>query len=108
MKLETYEILLAIWYYKVYLYGRKFIILSHCKSFNYLIKVESPAGRLSCWLLDFFNYDFEFHYIKGSTNFLGDLLSRNMSHSVNVFKAAFSDFEIIWSEERADLFLETY
>lgn len=102
IQLEAYAILLAVRHYKVYLYGRKFIILSDCKSLNYLIKLDSPASRLSRWLLELSNYDFEFQHIKGSTNFLGDLLSRDIAHTVNVVKADIPNLETIRSEQRAD------
>lgn len=102
IQLEAYAILLAIRHYKVYLYGRKFVILSDCKSLNYLVKLDSPASRLSRWLLELSNYDFQFQHIKGSQNFLGDLLSRDSVQSVNVVKADIPDLETIKQEQRKD------
>lgn len=102
IELEAYAILLAIRHFKVYLYGRKFILLSDCKSLKYLKTLDSPANRLSRWLLELSNYDYQFEHIKGSTNYLGDLLSRDVCHSVNVVKADIPDLEKIRFEQRAD------
>ena len=102
IQLEAYAILLAIRHFKIYLYGRQFTILSDCKSLNYLIKLDSPASRLSRWLLELSNYDFQFEYIKGSDNFLGDLLSRDIEHSVNIVKADVPNLPTIRSEQRKD------
>lgn len=102
IQLEAYAILLAVRHFKVYLYGRKFTILSDCKSLNYLLKLDSPASRISRWLLELSHYDFDFQYIKGSENFLGDLLSRDVVESVNVVKADVPDIETIRREQRND------
>lgn len=102
IQLEAYAILSAVRHYKVYLYGRKFEILSDCKSLNYLLKLDSPASRLSRWLLELSNYDFKFTHIKGSQNFLGDLLSRDITESINVVKADVPDIETIKKSQRND------
>lgn len=106
IQLEAYAILLAVRHFKVYLYGRKFKIISDCKSLNYLVKLESPANRLSRWLLELSNYDYEFEHIKGSKNYLGDLLSRDISETVNLVKVDVPNIEVIKQEQRKDLSLK--
>lgn len=105
IQLETYAILLAIRHYKTYLFGRKFTILSDCKSLNYLIKLESPANRLSRWLLELSNYDFTFEHIKGSENFLCDLLSRDVIDSINTVRTDVPSRDKFVEEQRKDISL---
>lgn len=102
IQLETYAILLSIRHYKTYLYGRKFRILSDCRSLNYLIKLESPANRLSRWLLELSNYDFDFEHIKGSENFLGDLLSRDIVNTINTNPTDIPNIEVFIREQHND------
>ncbi|KAG8176470.1 hypothetical protein JTE90_026073 [Oedothorax gibbosus] len=70
-----------------------------CKSLNYLVKLESPANRLSRWLLELSNYDFIFEHIKGSDNFLCDLLSRDIIDTVST---DIPDIDVFKSEQRKD------
>ena len=94
--------LLAIRHYKVYLHGQKFTVLSDCKSLNYLVKLDSPASRRSRWLLELSNYDFDFQHIQGKTNFLDDLLSRGVAHTIYIVKVYVPDLETIKAEQRDD------
>lgn len=103
--LEAYAILLAVRHFKIFLYGRKFTILSDCKSLNYLVKLDSPASKLSRWLLELSNYDFDFKHIKGSENFLSDLLSRDIEECVNIVRVDVPDLDKIKYEQRKDPFL---
>ncbi|KAG8173919.1 hypothetical protein JTE90_012423 [Oedothorax gibbosus] len=105
IQLETYAILLSIRHYKTYLFGRKFTILSDCKSLNYLVKLESPANRLSRWLLELSNYDFTFEHIKGSENFLSDLLSRDVIDTVNTVSTDVPNIYVFVEEQRKDTHL---
>lgn len=75
------ELLAFVWgveHFNVYLYGRKFLILSDHKPLKWLMNVKDPKSRLIRWKLRLSKYDFEIQHIKGKSNHVADCLSRNV------------------------------
>lgn len=73
---ECYAIHWAIEYFKPYLIGRKFIIITDHRPLIYLFGMKNPTSKLTRMRLDLETYDFEVQYIKGQNNVCADALSR--------------------------------
>lgn len=66
----------AIKYFRPYLYGRKFKILTDHKPLIYLFNLRDPSSRLLKFRLALEEYDFTVEYVKGTDNAAADALSR--------------------------------
>jgi len=62
-------------YFRQYLYGRKFTIVTDHRPLSWIFSVEDPSSRLLRWRLKF-EYKYEVVYKKGSNNTNADALSR--------------------------------
>jgi len=102
LQLELFAIIAAIEHFKNYLYGRQFTIISDHKPLSYAIKLNSPGGRLSRWLLKLSEYNFKFQHIPGSENLLADYLSRDIPETVNLAQINLPDIEEIKITQRQD------
>jgi len=73
------ELLAIVWatnYFRCYLYGRKFKIISDHKPLAWLHNVKEPNMKLQRWIIRLNEYDFKIEHIKGKPNFVADALSR--------------------------------
>jgi len=76
-KLEALAIISAVRHFRMYLYGKRFKIISDHKPLLYHLKVNSnPANQIIRWVTELSQYDFEFAYLEGHRNVLPDFLSR--------------------------------
>ena len=112
---EAFAILYGIEQFRVYLYGRHFIIQTDHASLRWLFNVTRP-GRLSRWSLTLSEYDFELQHRSGTSNGNADALSRlpviqeeneleiNLIYSSN-FEFSIEDREEIKTRQKEDLFL---
>ncbi|XP_047483006.1 uncharacterized protein LOC125035006 [Penaeus chinensis] len=73
---ECLAIVWAIQKFKVYLYGRDFILQTDQQPLVYLKNMKNTNGRLMRWALALQCYSFTVEYIKGSENVGADILSR--------------------------------
>lgn len=73
---ELLAIVWAIKYFRPYLYGRKFKILTDHKPLIYLFNLRDPSSRLLKFRLALEEYDFTVEYVKGTDNAAADALSR--------------------------------
>ena len=74
------EALAIVWatnYFRPYLYGRKFIILSDHRPLIWLFNCKNPSSRLLIWRLKLEEYEYEIQYKPGKVNLNPDALSRN-------------------------------
>lgn len=73
------ELLAVIWatkYFRPYLYGRKFKIVTDHKPLQWLFALKEPNSKLVRWRLKLEEFDFEIIYKKGKLNSNADALSR--------------------------------
>lgn len=73
------ELVAIVWgvkYFRPYLFGRKFTIMTDHKPLLYLFGMKDPSSRLLKFRLALEEYDFNITYIKGKNNVVADALSR--------------------------------
>ena len=81
-KYDTYEkealaIIYCITYFRSYLYGRKFTLVTDHKPLVWFQNSKDPCSRVTRWELKLAEYDFYVAYKAGKTNVNADALSRN-------------------------------
>lgn len=74
---ECLAIVYCTTYFRPYLYGRKFIIITDHKPLVWLNSIKDPSSRLWKWRTKLSEYEFEITYKKGKLNSNADALSRN-------------------------------
>lgn len=73
------ELLAIVWatkYFRPYLFGVKFTIVSDHKPLQWLFSIKEPNSKLVRWRLKLAEYDYEIIYKKGKLNANADALSR--------------------------------
>jgi len=73
------ELIAIVWgckYFRHYLYGRKFTIVTDHRPLTWIFSVKDPSSRLLRWRLKLEEYQYEVVYKKGSNNTNPDALSR--------------------------------
>jgi hypothetical protein len=73
---ELLAIVLSTKYFRPYLYGRSFIIVSDHKPLVWVMNVKYPGWRPMRWRIQLAEYDYEITYKRGSKNSNADALSR--------------------------------
>lgn len=105
--------LAIIWatkYYRPYLYGQKFKIVTDHKPLMWLMSFKEPNSKLVRWKLQLLEYDFEVIYKKGSQNIFADALSRvqievNCNGNVLVIASAGDTIQSSFEELDENLFI---
>ncbi|CAK1604464.1 unnamed protein product [Parnassius mnemosyne] len=78
------ELLAVVWatkYFRPYLFGRTFKILTDHKPLQWVMNLKEPNSRLTRWKLKLSEYDFSVIYKKGKNNTNADALSRVEIHN---------------------------
>ncbi|KAJ2952044.1 hypothetical protein O0L34_g4305 [Tuta absoluta] len=73
------ELLAIVWstkYFRPYLFGRQFKIITDHKPLQWLLQTKEPNSRLTRWKLKLAEYNFTIIYKKGKSNTNADALSR--------------------------------
>lgn len=73
------ELVAIVWgvkYFRPYLFGRTFTIMTDHKPLLYLFGMKDPSSRLLKFRLVLEEYDFKISYVKGKDNVVADALSR--------------------------------
>lgn len=73
---EVLAIIYGVTYFRPYLFGRKFKIVTDHKPLQWLFSLKEPHSKLHRWRLKLEEYDYEIVYKKGSLNKNADALSR--------------------------------
>lgn len=73
---ELLAIVWAVKYFRPYLYGRNFKIVTDHRPLIYLFNMNNPSSRLTKFRLCLEEYDFTVEYLKGKENAAADALSR--------------------------------
>jgi len=74
------ELLAIVWscqYFRPYLFGHKFTILTDHQPLQWLFSLKEPASRLVRWRLKLEEFDYQIQYKRGKQNQAADALSRN-------------------------------
>lgn len=82
------EMLAIVWatkYFRPYLFGRKFKILSDHRPLQWLFSLKDPNSKLIRWRLKLEEYDYDIMYKKGKCNTNADALSRIEIHTKETF-----------------------
>ncbi|KAM0735252.1 Retrovirus-related Pol polyprotein from transposon 17.6 [Formica fusca] len=74
---ECLAVVYCVTYFRHYLYGRKFTILTDHKPLVWLHSIKDPSSRLWKWRLKLSEYEYEIQYKTGKTNVVANALSRN-------------------------------
>lgn len=75
------ELLAIVWtvkYFRPYLFGRKFTIITDHKPLTWLFSLKEPNSKLVRWRLKLEEYDYNIVYKKGAKNTNADALSRSI------------------------------
>lgn len=81
------ELLAIVWatkYFRPYLFGRKFKVLTDHKPLQWMVNLKEPNSRLTRWRLRLSEYDFTVIYKKGKSNTNADALSRVEIHNEEI------------------------
>lgn len=81
------ELLAIVWaakYFRPYLFGRKFKIVTDHRPLTWLMSLKEPNSKLVRWRLKLEEYDYEIIYKKGKLNSNADALSRIRLDSSNI------------------------
>lgn len=73
------ELLAIVWatnYFRPYLYGKKFTIMTDHKPLKWLFSLKEPNSKLVRWRLKLEEYEYSIEYKKGKLNSVADALSR--------------------------------
>lgn len=81
---EMLAIIWAVKYFRPYIYGVKFTIVTDHKPLIWLMNFKEPNSKIIRWRLQLMEYNFEIIHKKGSQNVIADALSRadpNLNHN---------------------------
>jgi len=73
---ECLAVLWAIKHFRIYLYGRKFKVITDHSALAWLMKINEPTGKLARWSLYLQTYEFEIIHRAGKKHQNVDVLSR--------------------------------
>lgn len=100
-------------YFRPYLFGRKFTIITDHKPLQWVNNLKEPNSRLMRWRLKLLEYDYDIVYRKGSENKVADALSRIEIHPIENQSVIgnpdentnrlFDDFPELTAEDLAEL-----
>ena len=73
---EAYAIVWAVNYFRSFLLGNCFKLLSDHKPLCWLRQMRNPQPKMARWILQLEEYEFDIDYVKGKQNGVADALSR--------------------------------
>ena len=103
------ELLAIVWgckYFRQYLYGRTFTIVTDHRPLTWIFSVKDPSSRLLRWRLKLEEYEYEVVYKKGSNNTNADALSR--IHVTEGYTDSHDDKPGLTKEEKHKIFQEMH
>lgn len=92
---ELLAIIWAVKYFRPYLYGQKFNIITDHQPLTFLFGIKDVSSQLMRWRLQLSEYDYNIIYIAGTENANADCLSRiHVVQTNNLINSKYSDFLI--------------
>ena len=104
------ELLALVWgvrYFRPYLYGTKFTVVTDHNPLTWIVSVKDPGSRLLRWRLKLEEYDYEIVFKRGIANTNADALSR-VSQLAVVTGETESKKHIVTDEETKNTILYEY
>ena len=80
---ELMAIVFAMEHYKIYLYGKEFVVRSDHRPLQWLKDLKNPSTRLARWLIIARQFNFKIEFISGVQNAAADALSRFFTHGLD-------------------------
>ncbi|XP_043263448.1 uncharacterized protein LOC122403783 [Colletes gigas] len=77
---ECLAMVYAAQYFRPYVFGRKFTLVTDHRPLVWLHSVKDPTSRLAKWKLKLLEYEYDVVHKSGKTNKNADALSRNPAH----------------------------
>lgn len=65
---EMFAIIWAAKYFRPYLFGRNFVIITDHKPLTWLMRFKEPTSKIVRWRMQLLEYDYDVLYKKGSQN----------------------------------------
>lgn len=87
---EMLAIIWAVKYFRPYLYGNKFTIVTDHEPLTWLMNFKEPSSKILRWRIQLMEYDFDIIYKKGSQNVLADAPYR-IDHEVHTNEVVATD-----------------
>lgn len=94
------ELLAVVWsvkYFRPYLWGRHFKVVSDHRPLRWLMSLKDPGSRLTRWTIKLSEYDFEVIHRPGKANSNADALSR-----IPIIKVGTTPEEVLRNQEDED------
>ena len=104
------ELLAIVWgvrYFRPYLYGTKFTIVTDHKPLTWIVSVKEPGSRLLRWRIKLEEYDYEIVFKRGVANTNADALSR-VSQVAAVTRETETKRQLVRDEETKNTILYEY
>ena len=73
---ECLAVLWAIKHFRIYIYGKRFTVVTDHSALTWLINIKEPTGRLARWSIYLQAFQFEVIYRKGTANANANAMSR--------------------------------
>ena len=73
---EALAVVYGIQYFRSYLFGKTFLVITDHQCLKYLQSFKNPNSRIVRWLLTLQDFSFEIVYRSGKENAVADALSR--------------------------------
>lgn len=99
------ELLAIVWatkYFRPYLFGRKFKIMTDHRPLQWVMNIKEPNSRLTRWRLRLSEYDFTVIYKPGKSNTNADALSRIEIHNEESMSVVVNTSEQSDSDSRTE------
>ncbi|XP_046399957.1 uncharacterized protein LOC124166472 [Ischnura elegans] len=90
---ECLAVVWAVKYFRCYLYGRRFTVVTDHRPLRWLLTLKDPTSRLIRWSLLLSEFEFEVHHRAGKAHQNADALSRAYIGSAQ------PDYEPIWDRQ---------
>lgn len=99
------ELLAIVWatkYFRPYIFGRKFKIITDHKPLQWLMSLKEPNSRLVRWRLKLEEFEYDIMYKQGKSNTNADALSRAIINNNETESITFTDEDARYSPELLD------